>query len=185
MKIRLLSALMAFLCSTPLGGFASDAETAAVQSLLLRGVIVTYDLDASLEFYRDFMGQTVIESRELDPVRSQSWLDVSDEAKVLHIIFAGSGEYPGGPVTGGRMSLIAIDDPNRERPPAANRKGRHGDVIFPHRVSNLDEIFRRMTEAGVEVLYPPTTSSTGRSRTTMVFDPNGKIVEMFELFNTQ
>lgn len=185
MDKKLFGSLLALLCCGLLTAVANDAEDEAVQSLMLRGVIVTYDLEASLQFYRDFMGQTVIESRELDPVRSQSWLDVSDEAKVVHVIFAGSGEYPGGPVTGGRMSLIAIDDPNREQPPAANHRGRHGDVIFPHRVSNLDEIFRRMTEAGVEVLYPPTTSSTGRSRTTMVFDPNGKIVEMFELFNTQ
>lgn len=185
MPRRLSRFIVTLVASLTLIAIPALGEDNAVQSLMLRGVIVTYDLDASLEFYRDFMGQTVIESRELDAARSQSWLDVSDEAKVVHIIFAGSGEYPGGPVTGGRMSLIAIDDPKRDQPPTVNRRGRHGDVIFPHRVSNLDEIFRRMSEAGVEVLYPPTTSSTGRSRTTMVFDPNGKIIEMFELFNTQ
>lgn len=167
-----------------LQGQAADHED-RVQSLMLRGVIVTHDLDASLHFYRDILGQEVVEERQLDAQRSQTYLDVSATAKVVHIIFRGSAEYPGGPVTGGRMSLIGIDDPLRSPAKVARHPARHGDVIFPHRVANLDEIYRRIKTAKLQVLYPPRVSSTGRSRTMMVYDPNGKIVELFELFNTQ
>ncbi len=164
---------------------AAAEDSARVQSLMLRGVIVTHNAQASLEFYRDVLGQEVVEEHELDAERSQAYLAVSPEAKVVHFIFKGSAEYPGGPITGGRMSLITVDDPTRSPEPVQNRRGDHGDVIFPHRVENLDEIYRRIQAAKLEVLYPPRVSSTGRSRTMMVYDPNGKIIELFELFTIQ
>ena len=156
-----------------------------VQSLMLRGVIVSYRPEASLMFYRDILGQEVVEEHVLDTERSKTYLDVSSDAKIVHLIFRGSAEYPGGPITGGRMSLITIEDPARPYTPAKNRRGQHGDVIFPHRVANLDEIYRRIQAAELEVLYSPRVSSTGRSRTMMVYDPNGKIIELFELFSVK
>lgn len=156
-----------------------------VQSVLLRGVVVTHKLEESIKFYRDIMGQKIVEWYNLDAKRSQKWLDVSEEATIVHIIFKGSGEYPGGPIEGGRMSLIGIEDPKNPMEETDMHPGRHGDVIFPHRVSNIDEIYRRIQDANIKVLYPPSLSSTGLSRSMMVYEPNGNIVEMFELFNTK
>ena len=65
------------------------------------------------------------------------------------------------------------------RPP--NRRGSQGDTILPHRVKGLDQIYARLQAEGFEVLFAPRTSGTGLSRNMMVFDPNGNIVELFEM----
>jgi catechol 2,3-dioxygenase-like lactoylglutathione lyase family enzyme len=157
----------------------------AVQSVMLRSVIVTHKLHDSIYFYRDILGQKIIERRVLDTTRSQTFIATSSDAVITHIILEGSGEFPGDPIIGGRMSLIGVDDPNSEFNESSAHPARHGDVIFSHRVSNLDEIYQRIQAKELEVLYPPRISSTGRSRTMMVYDPNGKIIELYELFNTQ
>lgn len=154
-----------------------------VQSLLLRAVTVTYDLERSLLFYRDILRQEVVEDVPLAAERARRWLDCSAQAEVRHLTLRGTGEYPGGPIAGGRISFISVREPDGKVPPLAhpNRKGSHGDTILPHRVRGLDEIYAKLKAAGFEVLFPPQVSSTGLSRNMMVFDPNGHIVELFEL----
>lgn len=165
---------------------ASQSPGPPVQTILLRAVTVTHDLERSLLFYRDILGQQLMELNRLDTERSRRWLDIGPRAEVWFASLRGQGEYAGGAVTGGRIAFIGIRDPDarpEDRAPAAGRKGRQGDAILPHRVSNLDELMARLRRNGFEVLVPPTTSSSGLSRSAMVFDPNGKIVELFELFS--
>ena len=158
------------------------ADENDVQSQLLRAVTVTHDLEASLRFYSGVLGQQVVERRELNADRSRTWLQLGPRATVTFVVLEGSGEYPGGPVVGGRIAFLGIEGPDADRRRISNRRGTDTDVVLPHRVDNLDEIWRRIQESGYQVLYPPTVSSTGRSRTMMLFDPNGHIVELFELF---
>jgi catechol 2,3-dioxygenase-like lactoylglutathione lyase family enzyme len=166
-------------------GSAAHAEE-RVQSLLLRAVSVTYDLERSLLFYRDILEQELVEDNALDAERSSSWLDVSRDAKIRFVVLRGSGEYPGGPIAGGRIAFIAIVDPQRPlaRYARPNRRGVHGDTILPHRVQGLDVIHQKLKAAGFEILFGPRVSPTGRSRNMMVFDPNGHIVELFELITS-
>jgi catechol 2,3-dioxygenase-like lactoylglutathione lyase family enzyme len=158
-------------------------ESPAVQSILLRAVTVTYDVERSLLFYRDILGQEVVEDVPLQTERARVWLDCSPQAVVRHLILRGSGEYPGGPIAGGRISFISVKEPDGKKPPPAhpNRRGSQGDTILPHRVKGLDQIYAKLQAAGFEVLFPPRTSGTGLSRNMMVFDPNGNIVELFEM----
>ena len=167
--------------STSTGGVATP--TPRIQSLLLRAVTVTYDLERSLLFYRDILGQEVVEDVPLDTERSRAWLDCSPRAEIRHLILRGSAEYVGGPISGGRISFISIREPDGRVPPTAhpNRKGSRGDTILPHRVKGLDEIYGKLTAAKFEILFAPRVSGTGLSRNMMVFDPNGNIVELFEL----
>jgi len=162
---------------------ASAAPEKPTQSILLRAVSVTYDIDRSLLFYRDILGQEVVEDAQLNPERAATWLDVSPQAKVRFVVLRGKAEYPGGPITGGRIAFIAIDDPAHPRGSVkkANHRGVHGDMILPHRVANLDGIVRRLKESGFEFLFEPRVTPTGLSRNCMVYDPNGHIVELFEL----
>jgi catechol 2,3-dioxygenase-like lactoylglutathione lyase family enzyme len=164
---------------------AAAEASRPVQSLLLRAVTVTYDLERSLLFYRDILGQELMELNRLDTARSQRYLDIGPRAEVWFASLRGRGEYAGGAVTGGRIAFLGIRDPDarpEDKRPATGRRGRQGDAVLPHRVSNLDEIMARLARNGFEVLVPPTVSSSGLSRSAMVFDPNGKIVELFELF---
>ena len=158
-------------------------EEAATSSILLRAVTVTYDLEKSVHFYRDILGQEVVTWEELDPERSSAWLDISPEARVTFVVLAGSGEYPGGVVTGGRIGFVGIEDPAYQRESRlGGGRGKDGDMILPHRVSNLDTIYEKIQAAELEVLFPPRVTGTGLSRNMMVIDPNGHIVELFELF---
>ncbi len=162
---------------------SASTGPSAVQSILLRAVTVTYDVERSLLFYRDILGQEVVEDVPLSTERSRAWLDVSPQAEVRHLILRGKGEYPGGPIAGGRISFISVKEPRDKKPPPAhpNRRGSQGDMILPHRVKGLDQIYARLQAERFEVLFPPRTSGTGLSRNMMVFDPNGNIVELFEM----
>ena len=166
---------------TPTASVATPAP--AVQSLLLRAVTVTYDLERSLLFYRDILGQEVVEDVPLETERARAWLDCSPKAQVRHLILRGTGEYPGGSIAGGRISFISVKEPDGRKPAPAhpNRRGSQGDTILPHRVKGLDQIYAKLQAAGFEVLFAPRTSGTGLSRNMMVFDPNGNIVELFEM----
>ena len=172
----------------PKTGVPTDSRSVAsqapgVQSLLLRSVTVTYDIDRSLLFYRDILGQEVVEDVPLSTERARTWLDCSPQAQVRHLTLRGEAEYPGGPIAGGRISFISVREPDGRRPAPAhpNRKGSQGDTILPHRVKGLDQIHARLKTANFEFLFTPRVSSTGLSRNMMVFDPNGNIVELFEL----
>jgi catechol 2,3-dioxygenase-like lactoylglutathione lyase family enzyme len=162
---------------------AAPATEQPTQSILLRAVSITYDLGRSLLFYRDILGQDLIEDNSLNAERSASWLEVSPQAKIRFVVLRGKAEYPGGPITGGRIAFIAIDDPAHPRSSIkpSNHRGVHGDMILPHRVANLDGIVRRLHAAGFEFLFEPRVSPSGLSRNCMVYDPNGHIVELFEL----
>ncbi len=168
---------------TPASAGSVATPAPRIQSVLLRAVTVTYDLDRSLLFYRDILGQEVVEDVPLDAARARSWLDCSPQAEVRHLILRGRGEYVGGPITGGRISFISIREPDGRVPPRAhpNRKGSRGDTILPHRVRGLDDIYAKLKAANFEILFEPRVSGTGLSRNMMVFDPDGNIVELFEL----
>lgn len=166
-------------------GWISPVRADDVQSLLLRSVTVTCKLDESIAFYRDVLGQEVMTDQVIDAKGAGRYLDVSPMSKVRFVIMKGAGVYPGGEIIGGRVAFMGIDDPKspacRDMAFHRNRKGAHGSHIHPMRVSNIDEIARRAKDAHVEVLFAPKTSESKLSRNMMMFDPNGVIVEVFEV----
>lgn len=164
---------------------SGSARAEDVQSLLLRSVTVTCKLEESVAFYRDILGQEVITDQAVDAKAAGRYLDVSPLAKVRFVVLKGSGVYPGGEIIGGRVAFMGIDD---KKSPACrdtvferNRKGGQGSHIHPMRVSNIDEIERRAKAKGVEILFGPKPSESKLSRNMMMFDPNGVIVEVFEV----
>lgn len=186
MKRTALKTLMAGFIATALASpsLAEDhEETLNHQSLLLRGVTVTCKIEESITFYRDVMGQKIIEDVTFSGSGIQKYIDVQDGGDVRFVIMGGSGVYPGGQVVGGNIAFMAIvddSDPSCEAP-IVNKRGQQGSIIFPHRVSNIDEIAKRAKAAGHEILFDVKASGTGLSRNMMLFDPNGNIVEVFQI----
>lgn len=164
--------------------WADDDEDALNhQSLLLRGVTVTCKIEESIAFYRDVMGQKIIEDVTFSGPGVQKYIDVQDGGDVRFVIMGGSGVYPGGQVVGGNIAFMAIldeSDPSCDEP-VVNKRGQQGSIIYPHRVSNIDEIAKRAKAAGHEILFDVKASGTGLSRNMMLFDPNGNIVEVFQI----
>ncbi len=162
-----------------------QAQEAKVQSMLLRSVTVTCKLEESIAFYRDILGQEVMEDGIQSPDGAMKFLDTNPNSKVRFVIMRGSGVYPGGEIIGGRVAFMGIEDPKapacKDVAKLKNQRGIQGSEIHPHRVSNIDEIAKRAKAKGVEILFGPKVSGSRLSRNMMMYDPNGRIVEVFEL----
>ncbi len=162
---------------------AAEAEEVDLQSLLLRAVAVTCKVEESIAFYRDVMGQDIIEDVTFTGSGIQRYIDVKDGGAVRFVIMGGTGVYPGGLVVGGNVAFMGIvdnEDPACDEP-VINHPGRQGSMILPHRVSDIDEIAKRAKAASHEILFDVNASGTGLSRNMMLYDPNGNIVEVFEI----
>ena len=160
-------------------------ESRPVQSLLLRAVITTCKLDESVAFYQDILGQRVIQERDFTAEVAAPYVAVSDTGTVRLVVMEGRGEYPGGPILGGRIAFMGVlDDPDspacRDLEKKVNRSGHHGDPILPFRVANIDEIMRRAKAAGYEIGFEPRRSPVGLSRNMVMYDPNGTLLELFD-----
>lgn len=186
----LIGCALAWLVATPsrseLPASAPDqAPGIDVQAILLRATIVTCKLEESLAFYRDVLGQRVIQQRDFSAEVGGAFVDVSPAGTVRLVIMEGRGEYSGGPVMGGRVALIAaVNDPKgpacRDSADRKNRIGHHGDLILPFRVSGIDEIARRAKARGDKIAFGPSPSPMGLSTNMLLWDPNGVLLELFE-----
>lgn len=163
----------------------AQAQETKVQSMLLRSVTVTCKLEESIAFYRDILGQEVMEDGIQSPEGAIRFLDTNPTSKVRFVIMKGSGVYPGGEIIGGRIAFMGIEDPKapacKDAAKVKNQRGIQGSEIHPHRVANIDEIAKRAKAKGVEILFGPKTSGSKLSRNMMMYDPNGRIVEVFEV----
>lgn len=173
-----------FICIAALIGAAPAAAEDLVQGLLLRAVTVTCKLDATIAFYHDILGQKVVEESVRDGARMSAYVDLPATSQVRLIAMAGSGAYPGGDIAGGKLAFIGIADQTAaacqkvsDKPARAGA----GDVVFSMRVAHLDEVARRAASRGVPILVPPGKSGSGLARNMMMVDPNGRIVEAFEI----
>ena len=83
------SAAIAQQSGTPTNPRSVATQAPQVQSLLLRSVTVTHDIERSLLFYRDILGQEVVEDVLLPTERARAWLDCSPQAEVRHLTLRG------------------------------------------------------------------------------------------------
>ncbi|MBL8628482.1 MAG: hypothetical protein JNM81_02565 [Rhodospirillaceae bacterium] len=198
MRKRLLLLVAATLISaqSTYAGSARADDAAAripVQSLLLRAVTVTCKLDESIAFYRDVLNQRVLEDSVRDGARVSQYVDIPISGQVRLVLMGGSGSYPGGDIMGGHIAFIGITEPKKadacrdaERLPkhAHEARAKAGDVLFSMRVANLDEVAARAAKVNALVLVKPGPSGSGQARNMMMMDPNGRIIEAFEISST-
>lgn len=161
---------------------SASAQDVPIQTLLLRSVTVTCKLEESVAFYRDILGQEVMLNQPTSG--SPKYLGIEADSEVRFVIMRGSAVYPGGEIVGGRIGFLGItnpDDPACRQDPYTDSRGAWGTVVLPHRTANIKEIARRAREAGVHIFYGPGPSGTRLSNSMMMKDPNGNIVELFEI----
>ena len=155
-----------------------------VQAQHVRTMIVTCKVEETMRFYRDVLGMDVIRDDGGAPVQvAPMIIDMPDTSLMRMTIFVGKGEYPAGPIIGSRIGMLGLLDP--EDPACAemnrpNRRTRHGDVVLPVRVSNTEEILKRARAMGVEIIKEGPSPSR-RTIQTLLYDPNGIVLELFEL----
>ena len=155
-----------------------------VQAQHVRTMIVTCKVEETMRFYRDVLGMDVIRDDGGAPVQvAPMIIDMPQTSLLRMAIFVGKGEYPAGPIIGSRIGMLGLLDPNdpacadTDRP---NRLTKHGGVVMPVRVSNTAEILKRARAMGIEIIKEGPSPSR-RTIQTLLYDPNGIVLELFEL----
>ncbi|MEM7502568.1 MAG: VOC family protein [Pseudomonadota bacterium] len=155
---------------------ADDAPTAQLRS----ASFVTSDIEASVAFYTEYLGYKVLGRSEVTAPKSRAVVGAQTESTVRYVSLApamwsrDNSDYAG-------LSFIEI--PEADASPFdqdPTRASRAAEPILAHRVTNIDEIARRMAEDNVPVVTPLGLSGSGKSRSMAVLDPNGLRVELYE-----
>lgn len=156
--------------------FADDAPTANLRS----ASFITLDLDASVAFYTKYLGYKELGRSEITAEKSRRVVGAVADGTVRYVSLAPAmwtredNKYAGISF----IEIVAAEASPFDQD--ARRASRAGELVLAHRVTNIDEIARRMAADGVPIVAPLGLSGSGKSRSMAVLDPNGIRVEMYE-----
>ncbi len=134
--------------------------------------------DEVLDFYVSTLGLELRSDRQFKSSGSKGALGVPDGTEFRFAIVYAPGATYG--------HLLFLDFQGRlglPSPGVAPRPPHRGLAGWTFEVPDLEVIQRRLADAGIELLAPPTelsTPSLGHHRALTVLDPNGFLVELFE-----
>ena len=132
--------------------------------------IATRDVEASLRFWRDGLGFSVL----MDHTFEGPWPDLFGAASpVLRSVFLGE---PAGPESG-IVELVAFDGPAPPPPPVMPTAPAEGFFLLSLH-ADLDTVLGRLAELGVG--GEPKVASVSGVRLAVVRDPNGVPVELMD-----
>lgn len=133
--------------------------------------IVVSDLDKALYFYRDLLGLKIVKDMnesgdyidkisDLKGVQVRTVKMAADDGNLIELLFYSSH----------------LDRSDKKRP--INQFG-CSHVAFT--VENLDEEYKRLTQAGIGFSAPPQHSPDGYAKVTFCKDPDGSHIELVEV----
>ena len=131
-------------------------------------VVGVTDMDRALSFYRGLLGMDVV----FDQLISGEAFDAA-----LHASRQQEGRVVGGVIGGLMIELLSLGGSKPAQ--AATRRGIAGIQNVSLSVTDLDDTYRRIKEAGYEPDQPP--FEIGGVRMFFVKDPDGTPVEFIEL----
>jgi len=127
------------------------------------------DMDKALGFYRDLLGFTVdwdMDHRSGEPLSRVVGLEAADARVVM---LKGHGL---------RLELFHYYHP-RGRDPGPRRQCDFGLTHFALQVKDVDQVYRRLSAAGVEFNCPPQVLRPG-AKATYLRDPEGVTIELIQ-----
>jgi catechol 2,3-dioxygenase-like lactoylglutathione lyase family enzyme len=157
----------------------ADAAPAGNTIVLRRVMQVARDLDASVAFYRDALGLTVLERRDLSSADLARGLGADATARITSVVLGtASGTIDGGELHGAVLTLLKVDDPKLGRMThPRGGKGALGETVLSFRVPDLAAV-----EAKLRAAKAPITG-VGRGRDGVqqltVTDPDGTRVLLY------
>ena len=133
--------------------------------------IVVGDMKVSLQFYRDLIGlQDAPVNIEKGPFLN-GLLNMPN-AIIKTVKLAGKNSTTS-------IELLCFESP----PPAASTPlNAIGPTHVALNVTNLDELYIRLADAGVPFNAPPSMSPDGYAKVAFCQDPDGTFIELVELF---
>lgn len=180
--------LLAFICGIasvsviPCTSYANEGNVISAEPEVESRTtnFVTHDLDATIKFYTKHLGMEKAYSAEVKSAKARETYGVKGDAKLTVVglkppnLSDEKKDYAG-------FVFVAIEGENKQH---VNRAPDYllavGSLVLSHRVQNIDEIERRMKEAGVPIVSALSSSSTGKSRSMTVVDPNGIRIETYQ-----
>ena len=132
--------------------------------------IVVGNMEKSLQFYRDLIGlQDAPVSEETGPF-IDGLLDMPD-AKIQTVKLAGENSTTS-------IELLCFKNPS---PAASTPLNAIGPTHVALNVSDLDELYTRLSDAHVPFNTPPRVSPDGCVKVAFCQDPDGTFIELVEL----
>ena len=125
------------------------------------------DMDASLAFYRDILGLTVVSDRH-SPVAGDAVGMPGCGARICVLAV---------PASEVRVELLEYD--GADGTTVARRPAEPGAAHASFWVTDIAELYRRLLAHGVETLSPPVVQSSGRPKL-YARDPDGFWLELTE-----
>lgn len=162
-----------------------NAEEMAANAVLRTATIYVKDWDASMRFYRDYLGYELMGEQPVTAQKSLDTIGVGDGGTARIAYLKPTNDRIKRPFAGTYMALVELGGPalegrSYERAAPATRAIR-GEIILVHEVAGIAGIYEAMRQdAAVTVVSPLSLSGTGRSRSFSAIDPNGVRIEMYE-----
>ena len=122
----------------------TDAENTAPTAQLRSASFITSDLDASVKFYTEYLGYYALGTSEIEAEKSRAVVGAKGDARVRYASLAPAMWSKENSTYAG-VSFIEIE--GAEGSPFdqdGTRASRAGELVLAHRVTNIDEIARRM-----------------------------------------
>lgn len=155
-------------------------EMPEIEAKLSGAAFVTTDLEASVKFYTNFLNFREMKRITIDtPVGLAPW-GVAPGNKLEYVAMVPSAFSKESPNFPG-LNFVQISDAKKNPfKKDTKRTPVFGEVMKAYSVKGLLKIDEKMRAAGVPIITPYALSSTGRSHTLTVLDPNGIRVQMYE-----
>ena len=159
---------------------ASPLETTEPTSVIQSASFVTHNLEASVDFYVNFLGYKLLGTSTIDAEKSRQVVGALQPGEVRYASLAPAEWDAEAPSFSG-VSFIEIPwAAGRGQVNDPQRPSRASELILAHRVTNIVEIEKRMRAADVPFVADLGPSGSGNSQSMAVLDPNGVRVEMYE-----
>lgn len=150
------------------------AAQAGISSALVRTAITVSDIEASKRFYSYGLGFRVGFDGDITRAEVLEQLQLQETQTAWFVVLHGAEAVGGRDTAGAMIGLIKVDNPPLER---ISRPGPGtlavGEGILAVVASDMEKVYARMLELGVEILYPPTDSPDGEYAELVVYDPDG------------
>ena len=183
MRCRLRALLAALMFAAVLPAQATDEAADESRSIVRRTTLLVHDIDASMRFYRDYLGFSLWYQGEPGTVTGEG-LPVTDAAvgePTRFVIMKGSDPYVG------MVGLLQYGHA-KPLPDIAAATLNAGDAILMIEVTGLATIAAKLAADGYPVHKPvvetrvESVSDSWRAAFMYVFDPDGHMVELTERF---
>ncbi|GIL41863.1 hypothetical protein TMPK1_41000 [Rhodospirillales bacterium TMPK1] len=157
----------------------AQADAGPAGTIVLRRVMqISRDLDASIAFYRDALGLTVLERRDLSSPELARGLGADPAAKITSVVLGTAhARIDGGELHGAVLTLVKIDDPKLGRMThPRGGKGAMGESVLSFRVTDLAAVESKLRAAKATITA---VRREGGQQQLTVMDPDGTRILLY------